>query len=82
MNLRLNYSKWDNLADSDEDSKDSKLRRAPKPGTTPAQSAASAKPPLFGQAMGMAPARQAGMIDRRWTSLKTIWKKIAKKIEV
>jgi hypothetical protein len=71
VNLRLNYSKWDNLADSDEDSKDSKLR-APKPGTTPAQSAASAKPPLFGQAMGKALARQAGMIDRRWTSLKTV----------
>ncbi|CAL1170248.1 unnamed protein product [Cladocopium goreaui] len=67
---RLNYSKWDNLADSDEDSKDSKLRRAPKPGTTPAQSAASAKPPLFGQAMGMAPARQATKPDTRTAAEK------------
>eukprot|EP00435_Cladocopium_sp_Y103_P062274 s391_g23.t2 len=61
---RLNYSKWDNLADSDEDSKQKKSARLP-PAASP-----GAKPPLFGQAMGMAPARQATKADTRTAAEK------------
>lgn len=52
---RLNYSKWDNLADDEE----KKSRRyVPTPATT-RTAAPGAKPALFGQAMGAEPARQA-----------------------
>ena len=55
---RLNYSKWDHLADSDEEKKSRHGRYVPTPATT-RTTAPGAKPALFGQAMGAEPARQA-----------------------